>query len=159
MDPQTASIIATTVVGFLSPYLVKAGEAIAKKIGEDIYHVLKARFSNRPAAQEALTDLEQAPNDADLQAALRVQLRKLLREDEVFAKQVRDMLDDAGKTEAGAMTIRNIAGDHAKQFGQVFGDVVFKESGPRAQVSVGERARINGNVTATVNVESDSDPS
>lgn len=157
MDPQTASIIATTAVGFLGPYLSKAGEAIAKKIGEDIYHVLKARFSKKPSAQEALADLEKAPSDTDFQAVLRVQLKKLLLEDEAFAEQLQHLLDDAGKTEVGATMIRIIAGDNAKVFGQVFGNVTFNESGPRAQVDIRERARVNGNVTATVNVGSNGD--
>ena len=125
MDPQTISVIATTAVGFLSPYLAKAGEVAAKKVGEDIYQALKARFGVKPAAQEALTDLEKAPSDTDLQAALRVQLKKLLAEDEAFAAQLQQLLQKAGGTEAGATIIKQVAGDNAKQFGQVFGNITF----------------------------------
>lgn len=125
MDPQTISVIATTAVGFLSPYLAKAGEVAAKKVGEDIYQALKARFGKKPAAQEALADLEKAPSDTDLQAALRVQLKKLLVEDEAFAAQLQQLLQKAGGTEAGATIIKQVAGDNAKQFGQVFGNISF----------------------------------
>ena len=125
MDPQTINVIATTTIGFLIPHLAKVGDAITKKIGEDIYQVLKTRFSRKPVAQETLTDLEEAPNDSDLQAALRVQLKKLLAEDEAFAGQLQNLLQKAGETEAGATVIKQVAGDNAKQFGQVFGNVTF----------------------------------
>jgi len=109
MDPQTISTIATTAVGILSAYLAKAGEAAAKKIGEDIYQVLKARLGKKPAAQEALADLEKAHDDTDLQAALRVQLKKLLAEDEAFAVQLQHLLQEAGRTETGATIIKQVA--------------------------------------------------
>lgn len=125
MDSQTITVIATTAVGFLTPYLAKVGEAAAKKVGEDIYQALKNRFSKKPAAQEALTDLEKSPDDADLQAVLRVQLQKVLKDDEGLAQQLQNILQKAGKTKTGATTIQQIAGDNAQQFGQVFGDITF----------------------------------
>ena len=125
MDQQIISVIAATAVGFLAPYLAKAGEAAAKKVGEDIYQLFKARFVSKPAAQEALSDLERAPGNADLQAALRVHLKKVLAEDEAFAEELERLLQEAGETEAGATIIQQTAGDNAKQFGQVFGDVTF----------------------------------
>jgi len=125
MDPQIISVIASTAVGFLSSFLAKAGDAAAKKAGEDIFETLKARIGKKPAAQEALADLEKAPDDADLQVALRVQLKKLLEEDKAFATQLQQLLQEAGKTEAGATIIKQVAGNNAKQFGQVFGNVTF----------------------------------
>jgi len=125
MDPQTISVIATTALGFLSSYLAKIGEAAAKKVGEDVYQALRTRLSQKPAAQEALVDLEKDPDDADLQAALRVQLKKLLADDEKFATQLQQLLQKAGNTEAGATIIKQVAGDNAKQFGQVFGNITF----------------------------------
>ena len=76
MDAAIISALATTAVSFLSPYLAKSGEVAAKKIGEDLYQALKKRFSKKPAAQEALADIEKEPNDTDVQAALRIQLKK-----------------------------------------------------------------------------------
>ena len=125
MDPATISVLATTAVGFLSPYLAKTGEAVAKTIGEDVYQALKTRFSKRPIAEEALIDLVKVPQDADLQAMLRVQLRKLLEEDEAFALHLQQVLKEAESTEAGATIIKQMAGDKAKQFGQVFGNISF----------------------------------
>jgi hypothetical protein len=125
MDPQILSVIATTAIGFLSSYLTKAGESAATKVGEDIYQRLKARFGNKPVPQNALVDLVHVPTDPDRQAALRVQLKKLLAEDVSFAAQLQDILKEAGKTQAGATIIQQVAGDNAKQFGQVFGNVTF----------------------------------
>lgn len=125
MDPQLLSVIATTAIGFLSSYLTKAGETAATKVGEDIYQSLKARFGKKPVAQNTLADLEQDPTDPDRQAAVRVQLKKLLAEDASFATQLQQLLKQAGQTEAGATVIQQVAGDNARQFGQVFGNITF----------------------------------
>lgn len=126
MDIQTISIIATSTIAFLSPYLVKVGETAAEKLGSEIYQMLKIRFAQKPGAQEALADLEKSPEDHDLQATLRVQLKKLLAEDEGFAIELQQLLKEVSKTESGSTIIKQVAGDNAKQFGQVFGDVTFK---------------------------------
>lgn len=125
MDPQTIGVIASTAIGFLSSFLAKASESAVKQVGEDILQTLKAHFAKKPAAQEALADLQKAPDDADFQVALRVQLRKLLEEDKAFAAQLQQLLQEAGKTETGAIIIKQVAGNDAKQFGQVFGNITF----------------------------------
>jgi hypothetical protein len=125
MDSQTITLMATTAVGLLIPYFAKAGEAAAKNVGEDIYQALKKGFKKKPLAQEALDDLEKSPEDSDLQAVLRVQLKKTIEEDKAFAMQLKQLLQEAQKTETGATIIKQVAGDNAKQFGQVFGDVTF----------------------------------
>lgn len=125
MDTQTINSVAAAAVGFLVPYLTGAGEAAAKKIGEDIYQAIKTRFGKKPTAQETLADLKQTPEDRDKQAALRVQLKKVLAEDETLAKQLLRLLKEADKTEEGSTIIRLSAGDNATQFGQVFGDVTI----------------------------------
>jgi hypothetical protein len=43
--------------------------------------------------------------DADLQAALRVALRKLLAEDSQLSAQIRDILGDAGATQVKASNV------------------------------------------------------
>ncbi len=127
MDQATITGIATIAISFLALYLAKAGEAVSKKTGEDLYESLKARFSDKPSAQEALTDLANMPDDSDLQAALRVQLKKLLAEDESFATKLQQLLNEAGKTKGGATIIEQIAKDNATQIGQVFGNITLIE--------------------------------
>ena len=123
MDPETISLLASTTVAFLSPYLARVGEAAAKRIGEDLYQVVKARFSKEPTAKAALEDLAGTPDDEDIQAQLRVQLKKLMKEDRKFAAQVEQMTQEANQTEAGATIIKQVAGDNAIQFAQNFGTV------------------------------------
>ena len=125
MDLATISVIATAAISFLSAFLQKTSEASATKIGEDLYQILKTRFGKKPAAQEALTDLEKTPGDTEIQTAFRVQLKKLLAEDESFAIELQELLKEAEKNEAGATIIKQAAGDNAKQFGQVFGNISF----------------------------------
>ena len=99
MDPVT---IAAAAVAALSPYLAKAGEKIADAAGEaawkkvgDLYDSLKHKFAGKPAAQGALEDLVKDPTDADTQAALRKELKKLLAEDGDMLNELSAMLDQA----------------------------------------------------------------
>ena len=101
MDVTTlAKELAVFLIPFL-PYLLKAGEKAAeeagKKLGSDawdrakgLWAKLRPKVEAKPAAQEAVQDAAVAPNDDDIQAALRLQLRKLLAEDAVLAGKSSD---------------------------------------------------------------------
>jgi len=90
-----AATIATAVVAFLSPYLVEGGKAVAKKAGEALFATLEPRFKNKPAAQEALSDMKNNPQNSDFQAALRVQLGKALAADAEFLAEMARLLEEA----------------------------------------------------------------
>jgi hypothetical protein len=92
MDPVT---IATSVVAFLAPYLAEGGKAVAKKGGEALWAALQRRFKGKPAAEEALRDVKAAPQHADAQAALRLQLRKALSADPEFLAELAQLLEEA----------------------------------------------------------------
>ena len=98
----------------LLPYLLKAGEKAAeeagKKLGGDawdrakgLWAKLRPKVEAKPAAQEAVQDAVTAPNDEDIQAALRLQLRKLLAEDAVLAGEIERLWQEA--QQAGATVI------------------------------------------------------
>jgi hypothetical protein len=87
--------IATAVVAFLSPYLIEGGKAAAKKVGQALVGAIERRFQGKPAAQEALDDLKSEPQDDDVQAALRVQLKKAMKADEAFASELEGLLEEA----------------------------------------------------------------
>ncbi|HQE98898.1 MAG TPA: hypothetical protein PLG06_04085, partial [Anaerolineae bacterium] len=74
MDPIT---VATGVLTVLTPFLVEGGKAAARKAGETLWAALEKRFKGNPAAETALVDLKATPEDADNQAALRKEIRKL----------------------------------------------------------------------------------
>jgi hypothetical protein len=94
--------LATAAVAFLSPYLVKAGEKTAETIGEKlpeavgkVWNAIIAKFRGNAAAETAVKDLVEAPEDDDNQAALRKELRKVLQTDAGFTAELERLLSSA----------------------------------------------------------------
>jgi hypothetical protein len=124
MDPQT---IATTAVTVLSPYLAKAGEKaveeVGKKLPDQIGHVwraIMAKFTGKPAAEEAVKDLVATPDDTDNQAAFRKELRKVLETDTAFAAEMERLLSSA-RSEAGDTILNTGPGAVATRGGTAAG--------------------------------------
>src|SRR5215813_8265222 len=96
MDPTT---LATTAVTVLSPYLVKAGEKAAEKVGEKLtggigtlWNTVMTRLKGKPAAEDAVQDLVVKPDDPLHQSAFANQLRKVLETEPAFAAEVERLL-------------------------------------------------------------------
>jgi hypothetical protein len=105
--------IAAAVVALLSrflPYLLKgqeqAVETFADRAGgefggaafehaKNLWGRLFPRVKERPQALEAAEEVAAAPDDPDAQAALRLQIRKLLEQDEALAGELKAMLEEA----------------------------------------------------------------
>jgi hypothetical protein len=134
MDPAA---IATAVVAFLAPYLAEGGKAVAKKVGEALVAALERRFKGQPAAEEAVHDLKATPQDADVQAALRHQLKKALAADPEFLAELARLLAEL-EPEAPA------AGYHA----EVRGSGAIAQGTGAAAAGAGGMA-ISGGVTVT----------
>lgn len=86
----------------LQPYIpvlaTKAAEKIGEKVPEAVgklWSMLQKKFNAKAAAKDALDDLLRSPEDGDLQAAFRVQLKKLLEEDADFAGDMQQLLKAA----------------------------------------------------------------
>src|SRR4030081_165297 len=96
MDPLT---LATTVAGFLSPYLVKAGEKAFETVGEksvgSLCLPITAKFTGKPVAEEAVKDLVVRPDDQLTQSAFANQLRKVLEAEPAFAAELERLLSNA----------------------------------------------------------------
>ena len=126
MDAATISTTVTDAWMILQPYLPMIATKAAGEIGKElpaavgkVWGALKSKFDNKQAAKEALTDLLKSPDDSDLQAAFRVQVKKILEEDSVFAEELNGLVKEAGthvdvKVRDGAVAI----GDHAKAVGK-----------------------------------------
>lgn len=95
----------TTALVPLLPYLLKAGEKAAEETGKTVadqslewakslWSKLKLKIEAKPAALEAAQDVAQVPEDKDVQAVLRVQLKKLLAEDQSLAEEVSRWLEE-----------------------------------------------------------------
>ena len=103
MDPATITALVTTTATALQPFwpafATKAAETVGAQVPAAIGKVwaaIKERFDKKPSAKEALLDLLKNPDDADLQAAFRVQLKKVLEEDDAFAGDLQRRLESAG---------------------------------------------------------------
>lgn len=122
MDIGALASSLTTALVPLLPFLLKAGEKAAEETGKSVagqswewakslWTKLKPQVEAKPAALEAAQDVARAPEDEDLQAVLRVQLKKLLTEDQSLAEEVSRWLDQ-GKAAGNNVTVsgeRNIA--------------------------------------------------
>ena len=96
MDPTT---VATTAVTMLAPYVVKAGEKAAEKIGETlpvgvgkVWKAITGKFKGKPAAEEAITDLVATPGDQLTQSMFAGHLRKALEADPTFLTELAQLL-------------------------------------------------------------------
>ena len=96
MDPTT---VATTAVTVLAPYIVKAGEKTAEKLGEmlpagigKVWTAITGRFKGKPAAESITAELVAQPNDEDNQTAFRIQLKKVLESDPGFMAELVQLL-------------------------------------------------------------------
>ena len=106
MDISAIVADAAQVLAPVLPYLlaktadVAAGEAI-KKVGKDtwglaqrLWDKLRPAVEAKPSAGEAARDLAAKPDDQDRQAALRVQLEKLLEADQALAHEIARLVDE-----------------------------------------------------------------
>jgi phage tail tape-measure protein len=114
MDPVT---LASAAVAALSPYLAKAGESAAEKIGEvsveagaKLFGWLRAKLGGH--GQEALDDLASKPESDDNQADLRKQLAKALEADPTLITELRALLP--ADATAGDAMVQNVTGAGAK---------------------------------------------
>ena len=85
---------------------------------------LNPKIEAKEAAKEAVEDLAQAPEDQDLQTALRVQLKKLIAKDESLAQEILQIMTKDSETANVPHIefkgdVHQQAGDNAKQIGQI----------------------------------------
>jgi hypothetical protein len=106
MDIGALANSLTTALVPLLPYLLKAGDKAAEETGktvaahslewaESIWGKLKPKVEAKEAALEAAQDAAQMPDSKDAQGALRLQLYKLLKEDQSLAEEVSRWLAQA----------------------------------------------------------------
>jgi hypothetical protein len=129
-----------TLTAFLSPFLPtllklggkavekatesasgKFGEAAFKK-AEAVWAKLSPKVEAKEAAKEAAIDVANSPEDEDLQVALRVQLKKLLEQDEELMKAIEQILqEDAPDGTSGTQILQNVTGNQNQVIGQMIG--------------------------------------
>jgi CHAT domain len=137
-----------TLTAFLAPFLpillkfgskaagssaTKAGEITGTQLTEvalskakAIWEKLYPQVAAKASAQEAAEDVAKAPDDADSQAALRVQLKKILEADPDLAMAIAHLLEsDAPDGIPSTQIIQHVTGNRNQAIGQVTGGQVF----------------------------------
>lgn len=128
------------LTAFLAPFLpfllklgTKASETVAAKFGEEawnkakeIWTQLSPKVEAKEAAKEAATDVADNPEDEDLQAALRVQLKKIIEPDPELAAAIEKIFNEkAADGTPGIQIVQNVTGDQNQVQGQLSGKNVF----------------------------------
>jgi hypothetical protein len=117
------TILSQAIISFLAPflpYLVKVGEKASEEIGKKfgvaswdqakaLWRKLHPKLNIRPAAQEAVRDLVEIPEDPDRQVALRVQLQKLFKENPSFAEELSHLMGPHFHSEVNVGNVRSEA--------------------------------------------------
>jgi hypothetical protein len=133
-----------TLTAFITPFLPfllklggkaaeKATETAAGKFGEAawikaqaVWEKLSPKVEGKEAAKEAAMDVANQPEDEDLQVALRVQLKKLLEQDEALVKAIAQILqEDAPDGTSGTQIVQIVTGNQNQVIGQVTGGKVI----------------------------------
>jgi hypothetical protein len=122
-NPATVNTLASSIVAALASYFRKrSGRPLQETSqttsgGVDIfYETVKTRLQAHSAAMEALADLEAAPGDPDIQAALRLQLKKLIMADPALAHELRQMLEE---TMQGRQPVTFVTQVHGGEVGKI----------------------------------------
>jgi hypothetical protein len=113
MDIATVTAGVTGVLVPALPFLAKAGEKGAEVLGQQIgagvwetakalWRKLRPAVEASPTAAAAVQDVVAAPGDEDTQAALRVQLKKLLEADKDLFAGLVQVLEAAGHPQQAA---------------------------------------------------------
>jgi len=121
MDPVS---LATTVTSFIVPYLTKVGGDLVEEAGNKLWNTIAEKFKDKPAAHGAAEELTENAEDPDNQEAFILQLKKALRDDPEFAKEITNLLkqsNNAGITNSNGSVATN--GSIAVRDVQVSGDV------------------------------------
>ena len=106
MDAKTLADAVTILLAPVLPFLVSGGGELVKEagksLGENAPEILKSlwaklrpKVEEKPAAAEAVEDVAKAPEDADAQGALRIQLRKILESDPALAAEIAGLVKEA----------------------------------------------------------------
>jgi hypothetical protein len=123
----------TTLTASIAPFLPfllnfddKTPESAAFSKAQDIWKIVGSKIAAKATAQEAAIDLAKNPNDKDLQATLRVQLKKLLDQDAELSKAIEQILPaDTPQSTTPDKIQQNVTGNNNQVIATVSGGNVF----------------------------------
>ena len=120
-----------TLTAFLAPFLpvllqltAEGAASRDRDTAQAIWQKLQPQVAARPSAQEAADDVAHHPDDPDAQAALRLQLKKILEADSTLAGAIDQLMQQADGT-SGTRITQTVTGNNNQTIGQVTGGQVF----------------------------------
>ncbi len=131
-------VLLTKFLAPFLPFLMNVGNKVfdgaVAKAGEDAWDKAKAvwaklqpKVETKPAALEAAADVAKAPDDEDLRVALRVQLKKLLEQDELLAQEIARIMQENTQDNSGDKVVQNVTGENNQTLGSVQGSKVVRD--------------------------------
>jgi hypothetical protein len=136
--------ISTTITTFIKPFLPfllnlgsKVFDGALDELGANALHKAKSiwaallpKIEVKSAFQEAAAELAADPDNADLQAALRVQLQKLLDQDPTLAEILTAILNEPGTDGTpGTQIVQKVIGNRNQVIGQNYGTAITTVEG------------------------------
>ncbi|MFN7662015.1 MAG: hypothetical protein ACK5P3_28540 [Dolichospermum sp.] len=122
MDIAAIVKLITPCLPFLLTMGNKAAEGASQKVGEDVWNQAKViwdklwpKVEAKEEAKKAATKAQQNPDDDDLQAAFRVQIREILEADTELAKEITKILQTQ-KSDDSSSSVNAQAYDESTQF-------------------------------------------
>lgn len=103
----------------MQPYLPLLATKATEEVGK-IWGAIKKKFGTKEAAREALGDLLKDPQSEAYQTVFKVQLEKVLTNDQAFAAELSELLQAAGSDFKGQVIGGGALaqGDHSTAVGQ-----------------------------------------
>ncbi|MEI2583109.1 hypothetical protein [Scytonema sp. PRP1] len=131
-------VVLTKFLAPFLPFLMNVGNKVfdgaVAKAGEDAWDKAKAvwaklqpKVETKPAALEAAADVAKAPDDEDLRVVLRVQLKKLLEQDEFLAQEIARIMQENAQDNSGDKVVQNVTGENNQTLGSVQGSKVVRD--------------------------------
>lgn len=103
MDPISLAPLVITTWNLLAPYVKKAAKQLIEKSSEElpdvivgkVWDTVKEKMEEKPETKSLPAELVKAPEDQDIQGAFKYQLKKLLENDEAFARKLEKLVGEA----------------------------------------------------------------
>lgn len=111
MDPISIPLLVSGTWTVLGPFVKKAGAKLLEKAGDampdaigKVWDVVKQKMESKPETASLPAEVAHAPEDEDTQVVFRYQLKKLLENDEAFARQLEGLVKEANQVTVTSMT-------------------------------------------------------
>ena len=102
MDPVSIAPLVISAWKLIAPYAKKVAGKLVEKAGESlpdavgkVWDTVKDKMEEHPETSALPAELTAAPDDQVVQGAFQYQLKKILENDEVFARQLEKLVTDA----------------------------------------------------------------